>query len=51
MFLLGTGTMVADLRQVGTTACRKKRLKMVVNASVSWSVQGLSIRAGTPSGP
>lgn len=48
---LGTGTMVADLKHLGTMHCDSERLKMFVNASVSCSTQSLSTLPGTPSEP
>lgn len=44
------GTMVVDLRRMGTEACCKERLKIFVKTPVSWSAQDLSFRPDTPSG-
>ena len=48
---VGIGTMVVDLRQVGTAACCRERVKMSVEAPANWSAHDLSIRPDTPSGP
>ena len=48
---MGTGTMVALLKQVGTTAWEREMLKMLVNTSFSSSAQLFKTRPGTLSGP
>lgn len=49
--LLGTGTMVVDLRQVGTATCCTESLKISVNTLFSWAAQVLSVRPDTLSSP
>jgi len=47
----GTGLIVDDLRQDGTTACDRERVKMEVKTCESWSAHALSTFPGTPSRP
>lgn len=47
---LGTGMIVDDFRQAGTTACDRERWKMLVKTRESWSAHVLSTFPGTPSG-
>jgi hypothetical protein len=48
---LGTGTMVTNLKHVGTADWDRERLNMPVNAPASWSAHALRTRSGMPSGP
>ena len=51
MLFFGTGMIVDDLRQEGTTPWARDRLNSFVRIGVSWSAQSLSTRPGIPSGP
>jgi hypothetical protein len=48
---LGTGTMVAILKHVGTADCDRERLNMSVNTLACWSARALRTRLEMPSGP
>lgn len=39
---LWTGIMVTDLRQGGTVACDRERMKILVKTAESWLAQDLS---------
>jgi hypothetical protein len=48
---LGTGTMVAILKHVGTADWDRERLNMSVNTPASWSAHALMTRLEIPSRP
>lgn len=48
---LGTGTIVAVFRQVGTDASDSEVLKMSINTSNNWCAQSLRTRHGVLSWP
>jgi hypothetical protein len=51
LVFLGTGTMVACLKNVGTTDSDRERLEMSVKTLASWSAHIRSTHPGNPSGP
>lgn len=48
---LGMGTMIEAFRHVGTVACVRERLKILVRIPASWSAHALITAPGIPSGP
>ena len=48
---LGTGTMLAILKHVGTADWDRDRLNMSINKPASWSAHALRTRLEMPSGP
>ena len=47
---LGTGTIVAILKHVGTAHWNRERLNMSVNTLARWSAHALKTQLGMPSG-
>ena len=47
---LGMGTMIVAFRHVGTVACVRERLKILVRIPASWSAHALITAPGIPSG-
>jgi len=49
--VLGTGTLMDNLKQAGTTDSARERLNIVVNTGASWLGQVFNTRPNMPSGP